>query len=336
MMPDFGFPSQPRNHNMSLVISALRDRSDSSRVEAISGRFADVTSQLGGRVSELMQLEKSISDLQDFSETIALSEARAEITQQSLSRVRGVAQLLADTTDLLRTNGTSRDFESVSSQAREELGSVVSALNVQFAGRPVFSGDDGNGTTVLDSPSVQSLAVPFLESGASASAAYADLISEFTNTGGLFDASIYLGGSGDAPVAIVGPGETVDYSAKADEASMRTVMANIVALGAAFDMSNSIPDAQRRQIAELASDGLRSDVSQIVSLEGRVGAAENRIATIKARNVASEASLTLSFNDLAGADQLDATLELTELERQLETAFATTARMSNLSLVNFL
>ncbi len=57
---------------------------------------------------------------------------------------------------------------------------------------------------------------------------------------------------------------------------------------------------------------------------------------MKARNSASEASLTIAFNNLAGADQLDATIELTELERQLETAFATTARMSNLSLVNFL
>lgn len=335
-MPEFGFPSQPRNHSMSLVISALRNRSDDSRVEAVSGRFADVTSELGGRVSELMQIEKSIGDLKDFSETIALAEARATVTQQSLSRVRDVGQLLADTTDLLKTNGTSQNFEAVSAQAREELGSVVSALNTQFAGRPLFAGDDGNGTTVLDHSTIQALAVPFLEAGASASAGYSSLISQFTTAGATFDTSIYFGGAGDAPSALIGQGESVDYSAKADERPLRTIMANIAALGAAYDMSNSIPDAQRRQLAELASEGLRSDVSQIIGIEGRVGSAENRIATIKARNVASEASLTLSFNNLAGADQLDATLELTELERQLETAFATTARMSNLSLVNFL
>ena len=143
-------------------------------------------------------------------------------------------------------------------------------------------------------------------------------------------------GAGDAPAALIGPGETVDYSVKADEGPLRSVLANIAALGAAFDMSNAIPDTHRRQIAKLASAGLRTDVSLIIGIEGRVGSAENRIATMKARNSASEASLTIAFNNLAGADQLNATIELTELERQLETAFATTARMSNLSLVNFL
>lgn len=335
-MPEFGFPSQPRNHSMALIVSTLRERSDDTRVEAVTGRYSDVTSHLGGRVTELMQLEKSINDLKDYSETIALSETRAEVTQQSLSRVRGVAQLLADTTDLLRTNGTTSDFEGVSAQARDELASIVSALNVQFAGRPLFSGDDGNGITVIDHETIQGFATPILETGASGSAAYDTLISDFLAAGGTFETSIYLGGAGDAPAALVGPGESVDYSVKADEASLRTVLANVAALGAAFDTSNSIPTAQRREIAERASNGLRSDISNIVALEGRVGSAENRIATIKARNVASEASLTLSFNELAGADQLDATLELTELERQLETAFATTARMSNLSLVNFL
>ena len=335
-MPDFGFPAQPRNNNMSVLIAALRDRSDSSRVESVTGRFADVTSELDGNVNELMQIEKALGDLNDFSEAITLAETRSTVMQESLSRVRAVAQLLADTTDLLSTNGTTQDFEAVSSQAREELGSIVSALNVQFAGRPLFSGDDGNGSAIVDESSIFSLAVPFLEAGASASAGYADLLSEFTSAGGTFDTTIYQGGAGDAPPAIVAPGESVDYGVKADAAALRSVLANVAALGAAFDTSNAISDPQRRQLAELASAGLRTDVSQIIGTEGRLGAAENRIATIKARNTASEASLTIAFNNLAGADQLNAAIELTELERQLETAFATTARMSNLSLVNFL
>ena len=336
MMPEFGFPSQPRNHSMALIVSALRERSDSARVESVTGRFEDVTSRLGGSVSELMQIEKTLGDLKGFSDTIALAEARANVTQKSLSRIREIAQALADTTDLLSTNGTTLDFEAVSSQAREELGSIVSALNVQFAGRPLFSGDDGNGSAIADQTTVFASAVPILEAGAIPSAGYADLITAFTSAGATFDTSIYLGGAGDAPPALIAPGESVDYSVKADETPLRTVLANIAALGAAFDTSNAIPDAQRKSIAQLAAAGLRSDISSIIGIEGRVGAAESRVATIKARNTASEASLTIAFNDLAGADQLNSAIELTELERQLETAFATTARMSNLSLVNFL
>lgn len=335
-MPEFGFPTQPRQYSMSSLISSLRDRGDDVRVEAVTARYSDVTRQLGGRVDELMQIEKSLADLAGYSETISLVESRTTTIQAALDKITGVAQTLADTTDLLMTNGTDRDFEAVSAEARENFGSVVSALNVQFAGRSLFSGDDGNGSAILDASSIEALGVPFLEGAASASAGYASLIAEFSNPGATFDTAVYLGGAGSAPSAEVAPGERVDYNAKADEGPLRSVLANVIALGAAYDTSNAIPDAQRRQIAELASQGLRSDISQIIGIQGRVGSAEGRIANLKARNTASEASLTIAFNKLAGADQLDATLQLTELERQLETAFATTARMSNLSLVNFL
>lgn len=336
MMPDFGFNPQPRNHSMSLLIEALRGRGDNVRVQSVTGKFADVTAELGGNVNEVMQIEKAIGDLQDYGEAISLAESRATTLQSALQRITGIAQSLADTMDLLGTNGTSQDFEAVSNEARQELGSIVSALNIQFAGRSLFAGDDANGAAILDQDAISALALPFLEGAGSASAAHGDLLSEFTDAGATFDTSIYLGGTGDAPAAEVALGERVDYHAKANETPLRTVLANVVALGAAFDTTNAIPDAQRRQIAELASAGLRSDVSHIIGIQGRVGSAEGRIANIKARNVASEASLTIAFNNLAGADQLDAALELTELERQLETAFATTARMSNLSLVNFL
>ena len=336
MMPEFGFPTQHRNHSMSLLIGALRERSDAARVESVTARFEDVTAELGGNVSELMQIEKSISDLKGYAETITLAEARADVTQKSLSRIREVAQALADNTDLLSTNGSTNDFENLSAQAREEFGSIVSALNVHFGGRALFSGDDSSGIAVLDQDATFALGVPFLEGATSVTVAYNNIISEFTTAGATYDTAIYQGGSGDAPPALVAAGESVSYSVKADEAPLRTVMANVIARGAAFDQTNAIPDDQRNELASLASAGLRSDISGIIATEGRVGAAEGRIATVKARNIASDASLTVAFNNLAGADQLNAAIEITELERQLETAFATTARMSNLSLVNFL
>ena len=44
-MPEFGFPSQPRNHMMSLLIADLRSRSDSARIESVTGRFEDMLEQ---------------------------------------------------------------------------------------------------------------------------------------------------------------------------------------------------------------------------------------------------------------------------------------------------
>ena len=60
------------------------------------------------------------------------------------------------------------------------------------------------------------------------------------------------------------------------------------------------------------------------------------MATVKARHQTSEAALTLAYTKLAGRDQFEAAAALIQLEAQLETTYLTTARLANLSLVNFL
>jgi flagellar hook-associated protein 3 FlgL len=46
--------------------------------------------------------------------------------------------------------------------------------------------------------------------------------------------------------------------------------------------------------------------------------------------------LTETFNQMTARDQYDAAAELKVLEANLETSYALTARLSNLSLLNFL
>ena len=77
-------------------------------------------------------------------------------------------------------------------------------------------------------------------------------------------------------------------------------------------------------------------MDQTINLQGRLGAAEARIATVKARNIAEDSSLAIQFNELAGVDRYEAGLRLSDIEAQLETAFYTTARLSRLSLTNYL
>ena len=81
---------------------------------------------------------------------------------------------------------------------------------------------------------------------------------------------------------------------------------------------------------------MRNAIDDVVHTQGRLGTAEERIATVKARNIAEDAALGVRFNDLAGADQYRAAARLSEIEAQLETALVTTARLSRLSLANYL
>ena len=67
-MPEFGFPAQPRLDLMRRTIADLRARADDARTATVTGRFADLTHVRGGRVGEVMQIEKSIADLHGYAD----------------------------------------------------------------------------------------------------------------------------------------------------------------------------------------------------------------------------------------------------------------------------
>ncbi|MEM7060623.1 MAG: flagellin [Pseudomonadota bacterium] len=335
-MPEFGFPAQPRYASMSRLIADLRSRSDDTRVEAVTGRFRDVTSVRRGNVDEIMQLEKSIADLNTFAESIALSETRASIMQANLGTAVDIAQNAADTSILVLSNETEIAAEVFSDRARDDLNALVSNFNANFAGRALFAGDDAGTVALADAETIFTTSVAILEAAPTAAAGYADLQNEFFGAGGAFETMFYQGGAGRAPLTEIAEGQRVDYGVKADEDAIRSALFNTIVFAAAYDRSNTIPDDERRALLQHGSDGMRGAITEMIDVRSRLGTAEARIADVKSRNVAAEAAFTLRFNELAGADTFEAALTLTELDTQLQTAYQTTARLSNLSLANYI
>lgn len=335
-MPEFGFPAQPRYASMSRLISDLRNRADDSRVEAVTGRFRDVTSERRGNVNEIMQLEKSINDLNIYAESIALSETRASVIQTNLGVAVDLAQSTADNTALLLTNRADIGTEVFSSRSRDDLDALVAGFNVNFAGRSLFAGDNAGSAALVDAETIFTTSTAILEAAATGTDAYNDLRDEFLNAGATFETSFYLGGTGRAPLTEIAPGQRVDYGVRADEQPVRKLLFNTVVLAAAYDRSNALTEGQRRELLELGADGIRNTIPELIEVRAELGTAEARIADVKARNVAAEAAFTLRFNDLAGADSYEAALTLNELDTQLQTAYQTTARLSSLSLANYI
>lgn len=335
-MPEFGFPAQPRYASMSRIIADLRSRSDDTRVEAVTGRFRDVTSERGGNVNEIMQLEKSIADLNSYAESISLSESRATIMQTNLGVATDIAQNFADTSILVLQNETEVAAEVFSAHARDDLNALVSNFNANFAGRALFAGDDAGSVSLADANTIFTASVAILEAAPTAAAGYANLENEFFGAGGLFESTFYLGGDGRPPLTEIAPGQRIDYGVKADEGAIRNALFNTVVLAASYDRTNAVPNDQRRAMLDLGSNGIRGTVAELIDVRSRLGTAEARIADVKARNIAAEAAFGIRFNELAGADSFEAALSLTELDTQLQTAYQSTARLSNLSLANYI
>jgi flagellar hook-associated protein 3 FlgL len=331
-----GFPPQPRQHLMARLAAELRARADTAREEAVTGRLADPARAAGGRVAEILGLEQALGETAQHREIIDLAAARAAAIQAGLGALREMAAGLATTGQQALESHLGVAHPPVSVAARQALEGAVSALNVSFGGRALFAGDAGDGNAVAAAADIMAAALPLIEAAPTAGQAYADLDTAFTAAGGLYDTTVYVGGSGDAPASEVAPGVRLAYAARADEPAVRALMRDLVALAAAFDPENAIPEAERRGLAERAIAGLRGNVEGLAAISARVGTAEERLATLGARHQAAEATLTAAHQRLAGRDQFEAATELTGIEAQLETAYLATARLARLSLASFL
>ena len=74
----------------------------------------------------------------------------------------------------------------------------------------------------------------------------------------------------------------------------------------------------------------------MVASRKAAGLTQNQIAEAEAQNSSATTALEIAQVDLIGVDDYDAATRLSAAQTRLETIYAITARMSALSLVNYL
>lgn len=333
---DTGFFIQPRLSGLTRVIGDLRQRGDAAQSEAVTGRPADLAQHLSGRVAEAVSLKGTLDRLAAHGETIALTEARTDATARSLSELRAIAVDLANDADTALASGLAAGRATVSASARDALGRAVAALNVSLGGRTLLAGDATDRAALTDPGTILAAGQALLAGAPSGALAHDALIVGFTDPAGVYQTTLYTGGTGTAPRAEIAPGEAVGLPLRADSPELRETLAHIVALAHAFDGSLPLDRTESEALAGRAISGLRRAADDLAEVGGRVGVVQERIAVVKARNTAEEAGLTIAFNDLTQGDPFAAAVRFNAVEGQIETLFATTARLSGVSLGAFL
>ena len=81
---------------------------------------------------------------------------------------------------------------------------------------------------------------------------------------------------------------------------------------------------------------LRNLVEQELQAKERAEYAEQKIAEATSRNSAELLALRIARSDILGVDPFEATSALTDAQNKLEALYSVTARLSRLSLVDFL
>jgi len=323
-----------------------------SQKELATGIRSDVFASIGVRAAETLDLRASSS--RDAAQVVAnrLLLGRMESMSDALGTMRDA---VSTTLELAIPNrdaplGTSTGVQAA---ARTSLESLIAQANASHGGAPLFSGVEQPGRTLQGwaevnpdtglSPAdvMQQILAGGLSDTASVNAALADLEAAFGNASGTagwnYDATFYNGApeTGPRPTAGIGDGATVEFGVQANDRAFRDTMMGLAML-ASVDPGSIQDDAAYKAWMNAAVSKISGGSAGLLELETRVGAQQARIETANTRMEDRADIYAGRIVDLEGVDEYEAATRIKLLETQLQASYAVTARLSQLSFLNYM
>jgi len=304
--------------------------------ELASGRSADVTQQLHGGLDRLAAVRRAATMTDAYRVNAGEIQNRISGMQAALQTIGGVAsrtgvQMLAAATTPTRTN-----VDAAAASAKAGLETAIGALNANLAGQSLFSG------TAVDRPAMVSATevldqLSILTVGATSAAQVATIVGDYFNLpGGGFETSAYRG-STQAPGPLgIAETESATVSLTARDPALRK---SLEGLSVAALLSRGIlagqPDEQGRLLTG-SGETLVAANDAVIGLQAGLGATEARIEVVQATNAANRTRLGVMLDEMTGVNGYETATSLKAVELRLEALYIATARLSQLSMVNYL
>lgn len=308
------------------TVTRLRERIDTTSEEAVTGQYKDLTAHLSGRIGQAMLSQKAIDDVANERTQLTLKASRLDIIQQSLTAVDdNIGQLGVRMKAALGSEDyTAR--EAVVRDAQAALASTFSTLNTRHGERYLFSGDATNTKPFADVDSFLDDVRSMAASATDATDFATQMDAYFNTSGSGWQANIYSGTSDTSdPASVTGT----------DPAITKTVWGLAVLALAGSDETLALLNGNSDTLIQ-AADTLAEGQAALTNVRAERGIIQAQIESSKDALDLEETVLTQSFNQMTARDQYEAASELKQLETGLEAAYTLTARLSNLSLLNYM
>jgi flagellar hook-associated protein 3 FlgL len=303
--------------------------------ELSSGEVADRASALGGDTSRFSGIEHSLRVLETYGQ--ATRETALTLTSMQTTLGAFDERRAALSSDLLTVSESSPSHlvNELAQQAGGTFQDLVSSMNTRVADRTLFAGAAVDGSALVDSETMLSDLVAAVGTSTTISDIVTTVEAWFEDPNSGFATSGYVGDSGDPQTRILNETASVDLDARADDPAVRDVLKS-AALAALADRLSGLSDSDRGELLFESGVQLQSAASGVAQLQSRIGFAEQSVERASVENTAQIAALTIQRNDSVGVDPFEAATALQSLQIQLETHYAITARLSRLSLVEYL
>lgn len=300
-----------------------------------SGRVTDIVQHLGGETAQLSGINHTLSRLDAYVTSGGEIENSLANMQLVLGQIDTISQETSSQLLLINSNASEGQVTEASRTARSNFDTMVNLLNTRVGDRALFGGADVENTPLASADDMLGDIVTAIGGATSQAAISAAIDTWFDDPSGGFATMGYQGDTGAVVERRISGDTTISVDARADDIAIRSTL-KFAALAAIADEMPALDLGTRSGLLQEAGIGLFSASSELVNVQARVGSLEGTITRELTEMSAQSAVLQIAKNDLVSADPFDTASRLQAVQLQLETHYAVTARMSQLSLLSYL
>lgn len=317
--------------------------------ELDSGRVADLGLALGARTAQSVTFARDLDRLDSIIDSNALVSSRLKSTQDALGQLNSQAQTLLSS--LLSTTSGDLTESITSSSGTAALKSLTSILNTSINGEFLFAGTNTDVKPIDDfnaagSPAKAAFDASFASffgftqnDPAAANISAADMNDFLTNVvepqflGSDWQTN-WSSATDQSIVSRIALNETTETSVSANTTGVRKLA--MAATIVSQLISGSIGESARQAVVSRAVTLVGASLSDLSQTMAQTGIVQQRVNDANTRMNTQVDLFNRHITDLEGVDPNEAANRVNDLVTHIQTSFALTARIQQLSLLNFL
>lgn len=327
--------------------TTARIQSDLTRLnkEVSTGRMADVGLSLGASTGRAMSLHIDHDALAAFTASNATVGQRLSQTDNALTSLTSGASSFVNA--LISARASSNNTATLDGAAADAMSGFQSLMNTASNGDYIFGGINSGTPPLADFNSGPKAAIVaaftakfgFPPTDPQAASIDATSMNDFLDNefAGLFNdtnwSSTWSSASDQVLQSRISPGETIDSSVSANDPAFRK-LAMAYAMVAAIGTAN-LGDAAREALIDKATTTVTDAQGALTAVQAGVGTAENRLKAANDRISTQQDILATRIDNLEGVDPAEAKVKIDTLTTQLEMSYSLTARLLQLSIINY-
>lgn len=302
--------------------------------EAATGRVSDTAAQVSGDLVPIAGIDASLARLKGYGAVTSEAGLFAGAMQTALATLDTLATSLSNALISTATGGSTTLIDAAGKDAEQNLQTALSALNTRFGDRSLFAGTETTAAATADSDTLLTALTAAVAGAVSAEDVETAVNGWFASPSG-YAAVVYQGG--DALTALsIAPGEQARIDITAADPALRDT---IKGLALAALLNRGVLAGQntgRQDLARRAGLSLLETKTDRTNVAARLGLVEAQIDAAATRNAHETSALQIARNGITEADPYETATRLDETQAQLEKIYALTARLSRLSLLDYL